>query len=157
MQERSQQASVADATGDGTAETTSASEGGTEDAFSVLVGMAESDSNAATTDHGSGVDQPAVLWRRATGELSDYWDGPRDNTGSDLGSEPTRRGWPTCSTQLQMKPMALDALLAAAENWTMTRRPLLTAEEEMALMAGTPEMNKIESGVCVRIGFPADV
>ena len=87
---------VAGVVGDGTAETTGSSEGGTVGDPSVPVGRADSDSSAAsTTDtaQGSGVDPPAVLSRRAAHELSDYWgQSSRDDTRQVLGSEPTPRG-----------------------------------------------------------------
>lgn len=173
LEERAQQAPAAGDAGDGTAETMGSSrggavdassapvgrvetaetmgssQGGAVDASSVPAGRAESDPGeapASDTDQGNGEDPPAVLSGRAAHELSSWGWLPATVRGRTRAQSQRLEGEPA-GGQLRMRPEVADALLAAAYEWTMSRRTLLkstswTTEDALALMAGGPAADK---------------
>ena len=173
LEERAQQAPAAGDAGDGTdetmgssrggavnassapvgrvetAETMGSSQGGAVDASSVPAGRAESDPGeapASDTDQGNGEDPPAVLSGRAAHELSSWGWLPATVRGRTRAQSQRLEGEPA-GGQLRMRPEVADALLAAAYEWTMSRRTLLkstswTTEDALALMAGGPAEDK---------------
>ena len=189
LEERAQQAPAAGDAGDGTdetmgssrggavnassapvgrvetAETMGSSQGGAVDASSVPAGRAESDPGeapASDTDQGNGEDPPAVLSGRAAHELSSWGWLPATVRGRTRAQSQRLEGEPA-GGQLRMRPEVADALLAAAYEWTMSRRTLLkstswTTEDALALMAGGPaEDKKGELSARMPSGFPEHV
>ena len=189
LEERAQQAPAAGDAGDGTAETMGSSrggavdassapvgrvetaetmgssQGGAVDASSVPAGRAESDPGeapASDTDQGNGEDPPAVLSGRAAHKLSSWGWLPATVRGRTRAQSQRLEGEPA-GGQLRMRPEVADALLAAAYEWTMSRRTLLkstswTTEDALALMAGGPAADKKgELSARMPSGFPEHV
>ena len=189
LEERAQQAPAAGDAGDGTAETMGSSrggavdassapvgrvetaetmgssQGGAVDASSVPAGRAESDPGeapASDTNQGNGEDPPAVLSGRAAHELSSWGWLPATVRGRTRAQSQRLEGEPA-GGQLRMRPEVADALLAAAYEWTMSRRTLLkstswTTEDALALMAGGPAADKKEEfSARAPSGFPEHV
>ena len=99
-------------------------------------------------DQGNGEDPPAVLSGREAHELSDWGRPPVTVQGRTRGQSQRLEGEQPASEQQQnINPEVADALLAAAYEWTMSRRMLLkrtswTTEDALALMAGGPATDK---------------
>ena len=140
LQERSQEASVADDAGDGTAETMDSSQGGAVDTSSVPAERDESGSDASATsgtDQGNGEGPPAVLSGRAAHQLSSWGRLPPTVMGRTRG-----QSQPLQDESAQRQRVIENAMSAAVQKWTefgsIPANTSWTTEDATAMMAGGP-------------------